>query len=369
MRGEITKTVKEDGSITITTNGTISKLLDPVSFKPKVVVLSGDTDPDLLSKIDRVLGVKWLPDKDLLEYKFEVNLAMKVKGKRIKGPKLTLKDVDMIRSHQFSRRQVLGICHQLYDPYGLTASYIMKLKVRLRELVLMELDWDQHIPYVENEWWQHRVAEIITSKAITFPRSIWIEQAKSRPEVLGFWDGSNVGYGCLVYVRWLTSSPGQPDTYYTILLCSKARVTPKLCTTPRAELSGLVLLARLLRKVIPNMDTRPIRLSIMGDSTCTIASMQMSVTNMKPFFANRVLEIVTHLRHMGKEADRDITEELTLEERADTEADMMVDLIHHIAGVDNPADIPSRGNIAWSEMDIGSNYQSGPDFILSLIHI
>ena len=36
----------------------------------------------------------------------------------------------------------------------------MKLKVRLRELVLMELDWDETIPYVENEWWQHRVAEL-----------------------------------------------------------------------------------------------------------------------------------------------------------------------------------------------------------------
>ena len=99
---------------------------------------------------------------------------MKVKGKRIKGPKLTLKDVEMVRSHNFSKRQALGICHQLYDPYGLTASYIMKLKVRLRELVLMQLDWDETIPYVENEWWQHRVAEIIATKPITFPRSVWV---------------------------------------------------------------------------------------------------------------------------------------------------------------------------------------------------
>ena len=363
MRGNITKVHKEDGSVTISTDGTISRILEPVSFKPKVVVLSGDKDPDLLAKIDRVLGVKWLPETDVLEYKFDVNLAMKVKGKRIKGPKLTLKDVEMVRSHNFSRRQALGICHQLYDPYGLTASYIMKLKVRLRELVLMELDWDETIPYVENEWWQHRVAEIIGAKSITFPRSVWVEKAKGRPELLGFWDGSDVGYGCLVFVRWLTSEPEQPETYYTTLMSSKAKVTPKICTTPRAELAGLVLLARLLRKIVPNMDKKPARLSLMGDSTCTIASLQMNVTGMKPFFANRVLEVITHLRHMGKEADRDITEELTLEERNDNKADLMVDLVHHIAGVDNPADTPSRGNIAWADMDRGSSYQSGPEFI------
>ena len=77
-----------------------------------------------------------------------------------------------------------------------------------------------------------------------------------RPEILAFWDGSNAGYGCLVYVRWLISEPKQPEDFYSILYCSKAKVTPKVCTTPRTELAGLVLLARLLRKVLPNLDKR-----------------------------------------------------------------------------------------------------------------
>ena len=92
MRGNIHKQTKEDGSVSITTDGIISQILDTVSFKPKVVVLSGDTDPDVLAKIDKVLGIKWRPTEDLLEYSFDVSLSSKLRGKRVKGPKLTMAD-------------------------------------------------------------------------------------------------------------------------------------------------------------------------------------------------------------------------------------------------------------------------------------
>ena len=163
----------------------------------------------------------------LLQYKFDANLATKIRGKKVKGPVLGLKDVDMIKSHMFSRRQVLGISHQMYDPIGLTASYIMKMKVRIRELVLLNIDWDEDIPAQEDDWWRAQVEEIIKAKPICFPRSIWIKEAQGRPEILGFWDGSNTGFGCLVYVRWLTSIQEEEETYTSILYSSKARVTPK----------------------------------------------------------------------------------------------------------------------------------------------
>ena len=251
----------------------------------------------------------------------------------------------------------------MYDPLGLTASFIMQLKIKLRELVLLNLDWDKPIPEQENDWWQKKTEEIIRSLPICFPRSIWVKEAKGRPEVLGFWDRSNVGFGCLVYVMWLTSDPGQDETYTSILYCSKAKVTPKVTTTPWAELAGLVLLVCLLKKVLPNIDKRPARLTLFGDSTCTIASMQMNVQGMRPFFANRVLEVVTHLKGMGCEADREVTQELTLEERLDQEADTKIDLIQPIAGISNPADVPSRGSIEWADMGLNSTYQKGPDFI------
>ena len=37
-------------------------------------------DPDLLAKIDKVLGIKWLPSEDLLQYKFKANLGMKIRA-------------------------------------------------------------------------------------------------------------------------------------------------------------------------------------------------------------------------------------------------------------------------------------------------
>ena len=66
----------------------------------------------------------------------------------------------------------------MYDPLGLTASFIMQLKIKLRELVLLNLDWDKPIPEQENDWWQKKTEEIIRSLPICFMRSIWVKEAK-----------------------------------------------------------------------------------------------------------------------------------------------------------------------------------------------
>ena len=94
MRGDVSFT--EDGAMV--TNGTIASILDPVSFKAKVIVLSGDTDPRILEKYGgKVLGVSWDPASDNFSFKFAPNISTKIRERKAKGPTLTVEDLDMIK--------------------------------------------------------------------------------------------------------------------------------------------------------------------------------------------------------------------------------------------------------------------------------
>lgn len=357
MRGTVTFT--EDGAMI--TDGTIAAILNPVSFTAKVIVLSGDKDPRILEKFGgKVLGVAWDPPTDLFTFKFDLNLTTKIRGRKTKGPTLTMADVDMVKDLKVTRRIALGVAHQLYDPFGLVATYVIKFKIRLRRLIMLDLGWDEAIPEEERLWWTEKMIEMIKADPITFPRSIWTQGAISKPELIAYFDGSDLAYGCLVYSRWPTTS----GSWHTTILSSKAKVTPKAgCTTPRAELCALVLTSRLLTKLVPALDTKPCRISIIGDSTCTVSAVQLNVTGMKPFFSNRVLEIQDTLSTIGSPATCSMFTELTPEEAEATQGKPLIDLIYWIEGPKNPADWPSRGNLEWTELGTNTVYQKGPDMI------
>ena len=85
---------------------------------------------------------------------------------------------------------------------------------------------------------------------------------------------------------------------------SKARVTPaKGTTTPRSELNGLLILTRLLNVIVKAMEVKPRRISMFGDSECTIASVNATSTVLAPFFSNRVAEIIDTMAEWGELID------------------------------------------------------------------
>ena len=77
----------------------------------------------------------------------------------------------------------------------------------------------------------------------------------------------------MLYKREVTTEDGK------INLCnlptSKACVSPmKRFSTPRSELSGLLVLTRLVTAVLPGLVEKPEKISLFGDSECTISSME-----------------------------------------------------------------------------------------------
>ena len=67
-------------------------------------------------------------------------------------------------------------------------------------------------------------------------------------------------YACAIYVRWKLKRLGKKDDqqFFIPLVCAKARMTPiKGTTAPGSELSGFLILTRMLKVVIAAMDHKP----------------------------------------------------------------------------------------------------------------
>ena len=92
MVGNCTKT--EDGKFTY--DGTVSQILAKVGLAPKVIVRSGETDPEALNQLGgRVLGHIWDASNDWVVYLLSVNISKKIRNVR-SGPALTEETLDQL---------------------------------------------------------------------------------------------------------------------------------------------------------------------------------------------------------------------------------------------------------------------------------
>ena len=359
MRGNITK--GPDGKLRF--DGTIAQVLDLMSMSAKLICLSGDTDPDILAKQGPVLGLQWLPTSDQVRFKLAVNTSKKVGAGRA-APDLTEADVPALAQLQFTRRIALQVASQVWDPLGLLAPFTIRLKILMKELVEHEKGWDEVLPEVFQEKWRRTVQDMITAPAITFPRSVTAATAIGRPELIAFFDGSDHAFGAVIYVRYHSSVP---DQYIVRPVTAKARVTPRGgTTTPRSELSGMLIAVRILSKVYRAMAKvlRPVRVTVSGDSKCSVTAVDTNAAALNPFFANRALEVHSLLNEISSYTTLEAIQEIPAEQLAIMDQQqVVVDKVNYLPGPRNFADYPTRGNLSWTDLDEGGIWQSGPDFL------
>ena len=126
------------------------------------------------------------------------------------------------------------------------------------------------MPEELQEAWKKLVKEVVLAQEIEIAWSVKPLNTVGRPELISYWDGSDLAYAGVIYIRWLLkqeplfSSVDSPGTtplfsnraWHVTMPTHKARVTPsKGLTTPRSELNGLVVLGRLLDNVVHTLDS------------------------------------------------------------------------------------------------------------------
>ena len=116
-------------------------------------------------------------------------------------------------------------------------------------------------------------------------------------KIVCFFDGSDVAFAASIYKRWVLSN-GSVDVS---LLCAKTGVTPlQRISTPRSKLNGAVIGLRLLLSCVCSLsqsDVIPENIWFIGDSKCTLASLEKVDAAFGEYFGNRVGEVMdTHAK-------------------------------------------------------------------------
>ncbi|XP_058839748.1 uncharacterized protein LOC131695296 [Topomyia yanbarensis] len=218
-----------------------------------------------------------------------------------------------------TKRTVLADAARLFDPLGLVGPVVVIAKIFLQELWKQQCGWDDPLPGDMQSFWLEYRRNLIALSSLSVPRWVAFRADLMSVEIHGFCDASEKAYGACLYLR----CTGQDGKIAVRLLAAKSRVAPledlkrkkKAQTIPRLELSSALLLSHLYDKVRDSVKIQH-RAYFWTDSTIVLYWLSSLPSRWQMFIANRVSEI----QHITKGSSW-----------------------NHVSGVENPADIISRG--------------------------
>ncbi|XP_066916600.1 uncharacterized protein [Clytia hemisphaerica] len=263
----------------------------------------------------KVLGIPWNPRSDVFFFSLH---------------EFASKFLDMV----VTKRNVVSVVAQLFDPLGLLSPVFITAKVLLQKIHKSSSDWDKVVEKdLQDEWkdWLNLLIEIGSVKIQRFYFfGLDSFSRESLIELHGFSDASAVAYGAVVYVV-------EKSSRRAVTVTSKTRVSPlKETSIPRLELLGAYILSVLIQRVEQAMSTM-----VNVDSIhCWTDSMVVlywldSGKELKQFVRNRVKKIKKHTQE---------------------------GIWRHCPGKENPSDMTSRGVSSKEEFEEGLWFR-GPEWL------
>ncbi|XP_058817711.1 uncharacterized protein LOC131681020 [Topomyia yanbarensis] len=222
------------------------------------------------SEAERVLGLLWLPEEDVLAFTAELQL-------------------DGISP---SKRNILRSVMSLFYSQGLLSHITVQGRTIIQDTCRSKAEWDNEV--IETIWtrWQKWITLFNGVGRIRLQRAYFpgFSAAEIGPiELHVFTDASEEAYASTAYFRAVING-----NVYVTLVTAKAKVAPlKTLSVPRLELMGALLGARLA-KAACEYHTFPICRRIMWtDSETTLAWIQSQHCRYRQFVAFRVGEILS----------------------------------------------------------------------------
>ncbi|XP_072400953.1 uncharacterized protein [Diabrotica undecimpunctata] len=265
-----------------------------VSNKPEIfdedIQIKGDIEHYLADDVTtKTLGLYWNSKIDSLQYKINFSNYTKV-----------------------SKRTVLSLVSQIFDPLGLVGPVIIKAKLIMQSLWQLKLNWDESLPLDLHTAWNQFRESIADLEKTHISRQVLCSNPINR-QLHCFSDASESAYGAALYIRSLD----QGGSCLVHLLCAKSRVAPlKTISLPRLELCGALLAAKLASAVIATIGVGFDEVHFWSDSMITLHWILGEPSQWKTFVGNRVSEIQRLSNGYSW---------------------------HHVDSHDNPADIITRG--------------------------
>ncbi|XP_068247848.1 uncharacterized protein [Palaemon carinicauda] len=277
--------------------GNMNLVLNEGGFKIKHWIMSNNETLDnelklLYSGEEKVLGVHWIPRKDIFFFKIKVDFNRS--KKRIFENGIDINTSNRIIPKDLTKRMVLSQVSTIYDPLGLIIPFTLNAKVLMRELITISrsegnrCDWDDPMSDEMREKWSKFFIDMRELEFLSYARCVKPLDAKGDPMLVIFSDGSSVAYGACAYVRWGLEG----DSYVSQLILATNRIAPtKKLTIPRLELCGAILSCRLRDIIVKQSDWKFKSIVHIVDSSIVRAQIQKESYGFNTFVANRVAEI------------------------------------------------------------------------------
>ena len=341
---EVARFVGEE-DVDLQCNGTFPTILAKGGLRLKAIVTSGETDSEKLDKLGRkVLGLGFDASVDSISINLQNSLNIKNKKQTI-----SFQEVNSIELEQLTPRNLLSVVNGIYDPLGLISPITIQLRVAFRAIFKESspIQWD--VPLVSEAAclnWIKLIDLIANGDEISFTRSLKPPNTVGSCVLVCFFDGSNVAYSAVIYIRWVLGD----GSVFTTLVCAKSHVTPiHQISTPRSEMSGMVLAVLLLYsavKALHSSNIVPERIWIIGDSECTLASREKVNAAFGEWFGNRLGTVLEMQALIEKYCPIGIDGEWW-----------------HTDSKNNAADRGTRLNSTIQDVGPGSEWQCGPAFL------
>ncbi len=285
----------------------------------------------------KVLGMTWEVEQDNMFVGTRVNFGGKTRGRRLESD-ITEEDIQSGGLLQLvvTRRLIWRIALGQYDPLGLLAPFLLRLKLLMRALSGGgPVDWDGVVDDSVKESFINILGMIIEAGRVPFKRAVSIASNQGVPSLVTFVDGSHQASCAVVYIRW--PGAGSTGCPWTRLVAAKTRVAPlKKLTIPRLELQAAVIGARLAQRVEQALGFELQRKYFFTDSTSVLAMIKGDTLTFPEFVANRVAEV-----------------------RSRTEPTQWL----WVGTEENVADLGTRGSATPQDLGPTSIYQNGPTWL------
>ena len=263
----------------------------------------------------KILGLKWFPSDDCFAFQ----------GLEV--------DENLI----ITKRVVLSLVARLFDPLGLITPFSIFLKCIFQDLWKLGIGWDTEVPAEHRTKVLSWISDLEKLKSYRVSRPYtdrpWRKIASVQLHAFG--DASEKAYGACVYLVTKSDDGIQKVS----LVLSKARVAPvKRVTLPRLELLGALLASQLVEFVRKALELDKECCFCWTDSMVVLNWIRGDSFRWKPFVANRVSQIqeIVSPSHWS-----------------------------HCKGVENPADLVTRG-VSASDLMNSDMWLSGPQMLKDL---
>ena len=233
-----------------------------------------------------------------------------------------------------TKRSILSTLASVIDAHGLVSPVAVSAKIVFQELCKENIGWDDPLPLETLERWKTWLQGLREANIISVPRCIFNEcQGEPlRVQLHGFADASKRAYCAMIFIVVKTSMHT-----YVRLLSAKTRVAPlKLLTIPRLELMSARILANLMNTVLEALgqQVKIEQVKYWLDSKTELFWIQ-NHGELKQFVRHRVDEILNRTRKEDW---------------------------GHVPGVENPADLGSRG-VSANHLKNSRLWWEGPNWL------